>query len=110
MYPGAIRKSSPVIVGSLLLMVTALTFSILGNSKRDARTLIAAILYVCSGQYHNTTRQPALAALQLGSGRARSSVGAQPVPSPTQEVHAPIPGADSDYHPFGVGAVTMGVL
>jgi hypothetical protein len=47
---GAIRKSAPVIVGSLLVMVTALTFSILGNSKRDVRTLVAAILYVCAGQ------------------------------------------------------------
>jgi voltage-dependent calcium channel gamma-5 len=44
----AIRKSSPVIVGSLLIMVTALSLSILGNSKRDVRTLVAAILYISS--------------------------------------------------------------
>ena len=46
---GAIRQSSPVIVASLMLMITALAFSIIGNTRRDARTLIAAILYVCSG-------------------------------------------------------------
>jgi len=46
---GAIRKSSPVIVGSLVVMVTALTFSILGSSKHDVKTLIAAILYISAG-------------------------------------------------------------
>jgi len=34
-------------------MVTALTFSILGSSKRDVKTLLAAILYICSGNFVN---------------------------------------------------------
>jgi len=48
-HAGAIRKSSPVIVGSLLVMVTALTFSILGSNKHDVKTLVAAILYITGG-------------------------------------------------------------
>jgi len=35
--------------GSLVVMVTALTFSILGSSKHDVKTLIAAILYISAG-------------------------------------------------------------
>jgi len=46
---GAMRKSSPVIVGSLIVMVTALAFSILGSNKYDVKTLIAAILYISAG-------------------------------------------------------------
>jgi len=38
-----------VIVGSLVVMVTALTFSIVGSSKHDVKTLIAAILYIFGG-------------------------------------------------------------
>jgi len=48
-HAGAIRKSSPVIVGSLVVMVTALTFSILGSNKHDVKTLVAAILYISGG-------------------------------------------------------------
>ena len=48
-HVGAIRKASPVIVGSLVVMVTALTFSIIGSNKHDVKTLIAAILYISGG-------------------------------------------------------------
>jgi len=47
---GAIRKSSPVIVGSLLLLMIALTFSIIGSTKNDFKIIVSAIIYIFSGQ------------------------------------------------------------
>ncbi|ESN90681.1 hypothetical protein HELRODRAFT_166386 [Helobdella robusta] len=44
----AIRKAAPVITGSLLIMVVALSLSILGSNRRDVRSLLAAILYITS--------------------------------------------------------------
>lgn|SRR6218665_2154360 len=51
--PGAIRKSSPVIVSSLVIMTTALGLSMLGNGSRDSdiRSLLAAVLYISSGNF-----------------------------------------------------------
>jgi len=73
-YAGAIRKSSPVIVGSLVVMVTALTFAILGSTKHDVKTLIAAILYISGGtiqlyRHHGQTRSSDL----ITSGHAHMS-------------------------------------
>jgi hypothetical protein len=44
----AIRKSSPVIVGSLLLLLTALTLSIVGTTKNDFKIIVSAIIYIFS--------------------------------------------------------------
>ena len=46
---GAIRKSSPVIVGSLLLLLLALTLSIVGSTKNDFKIIVSAIIYIFSG-------------------------------------------------------------
>jgi len=48
---GAIRKSSPVIVGSLLLLLIALTFSIIGSTNNDFKIIVSAIIYIFSGQW-----------------------------------------------------------
>ncbi len=45
------RPASPVVVVSLLILIVALGFSTLGNSKRDYKTLIGAVLYVVGGIY-----------------------------------------------------------
>ena len=46
---GAMRPASPVVVVSLLILIVALGFSTVGNSKRDYKTLIGAVLYVVGG-------------------------------------------------------------
>ena len=47
---GAIRKSSPVIVGSLLIQIIALALSTIGNTKKNVKTLIGAVLFISSGR------------------------------------------------------------
>ena len=44
------RRSSPVIVLSLLVLILALGTSTVGNSKRDNRTIFGAIQYVIGGE------------------------------------------------------------
>jgi len=56
-----------VIVGSLLVMVTALSFSILGSNKHDVKTLVAAILYISGGIHHSTTADSLLDSANSGS-------------------------------------------
>jgi len=46
---GAIRRSSPVIVGSLLLLLIALTLGIIGSTKNDFKIIVSAIVYIFSG-------------------------------------------------------------
>ena len=46
---GAMRRASPVVVLSLLILFVALGFSTVGNSKRDYKTLVGAVLYVVGG-------------------------------------------------------------
>ena len=46
---GAMRRSSPVLVISLFILIGALACSTLGNSRRDFKTLIGAVLYVVGG-------------------------------------------------------------
>ncbi|KAK2192055.1 hypothetical protein NP493_40g08025 [Ridgeia piscesae] len=41
-----IRRASPFIVIALLIMIAALSFSTLGNTKEDVKTLIGAVLYI----------------------------------------------------------------
>ena len=48
-FTGAIRKSSPLMVSSLLLLIIALGLSTVGNTKRDGKTLIGAVVYIMSG-------------------------------------------------------------
>lgn len=48
---GSIRKSSPVIVLSLLVLITALGFATIGNNKKDSRTLVGAVLYIFAGGF-----------------------------------------------------------
>ncbi len=43
------RRSSPVVVLSLLIMFVALGFSTVGNAKGDYKTLVGAVLYVIAG-------------------------------------------------------------
>ena len=48
---GSMRRSSPVIVLSLLVLMFALGTSTVGNSKRDNKTIFGAIQYVIGGEY-----------------------------------------------------------
>ncbi len=50
---GSIRKSSPVVVVSLLILIVALGFSTVGNTKRDTKTVYGAVLYVTGGESAN---------------------------------------------------------
>ena len=45
------RRSSPIVVVSLLILMVALGFSTVGNTKRDAKTVFGAMLYVIGGTY-----------------------------------------------------------
>ena len=44
------RRSSPIVVVSLLILIVALGFSTVGNTKRDAKTVFGAMLYVIGGK------------------------------------------------------------
>ena len=50
-FPGAIRKASPIVVISLLILAMALGFSTVGNAKGDMKTLVGAVFYIFSGEY-----------------------------------------------------------
>jgi len=39
-----------VIVGSLLLLLIALTLSIIGSTKNDFKVIVSAIVYIFSGK------------------------------------------------------------
>ncbi|KAI0230990.1 Voltage-dependent calcium channel gamma-5 subunit [Lamellibrachia satsuma] len=41
-----IRRSAPFVVIALLIMIAALSFSTLGNTKEDVKTLVGAVLYI----------------------------------------------------------------
>ena len=47
---GSMRRSSPVVVVSLFILIVALGFSTVGNTKRDAKTVFGAMLYVVGGR------------------------------------------------------------
>ena len=49
---GSMRRSSPVIVISLIILIVGLGFSTVGNSKRNAKTIVGAMLYVIGGKVH----------------------------------------------------------
>lgn len=46
---GAIRKSAPVTMVALLVLLLALALATLGNAKQNNKTLIGAVFYVVSG-------------------------------------------------------------
>ena len=50
-FTGSMRRSSPVVVVSLLILIIALGFSTVGNTKRDVKTVFGAMLYVIGGKY-----------------------------------------------------------
>lgn len=45
------RKSSPVVVVSLFILILALGFSTVGNTKQDTKTVYGAVLYVTGGKF-----------------------------------------------------------
>ena len=47
------RKSSPIVVVSLLILMLAFGFSTVGNTKRDTKTVYGAVLYVTGGKAFN---------------------------------------------------------
>lgn len=47
---GSMRRAAPVIVLSLLVIMIALGLSTVGNTKRDNKTVFAAIIYVTGGK------------------------------------------------------------
>ena len=47
---GAIRRSSPVIVISLLIEIVAFALSTVGNAKNSTKTIVGAVLYVIAGE------------------------------------------------------------
>ena len=54
-FTGSMRKSSPIVVVSLLILMLAFGFSTVGNTKRDTKTVYGAVLYVTGGRdrfYH----------------------------------------------------------
>lgn len=46
---GAIRHATPLICVSLLSLSISLGLSVVGNAKRDGKTLIGAVMYIASG-------------------------------------------------------------
>jgi len=46
---GDIRKATPVIMLSLLLMLTAQVVSVVGHLRKDYRTIVGAVLSIISG-------------------------------------------------------------
>ena len=47
---GAIRKTAPIIVGSLFVLFFALSLSIVGTTKNDYKTIVSAVIYIFAGQ------------------------------------------------------------
>ena len=56
-FAGGMRKSSPLIVGALFVIIAALACTIIGNSRGSNKTLVGAVLYILGGNSALHTRR-----------------------------------------------------
>lgn len=53
----AARKSVALPVSALIISVMGAIFTVVGNIRRDVRTLVGAVCYVLAGEYFPTKQQ-----------------------------------------------------